>query len=83
MARPGAVGTDRGLHGACRLARPAEEGLGSNGRHRPLLAGRVGGRAFVLSRLGEDEVVTAFEVQSGKQVWQQRYRGRPTRSIPG
>ena len=28
----------------------------------------------MLSRLGEDEVVTAFEVQSGKQVWQQRYR---------
>ena len=32
------------------------------------------GRAFVLSRLGEDEVVTALEVQSGKQLWQQRYR---------
>jgi outer membrane protein assembly factor BamB len=32
------------------------------------------GRAFVLSRLADDEVVTAFDVQSGKQVWQQRYR---------
>jgi outer membrane protein assembly factor BamB len=31
------------------------------------------GRALALSRLGEDEVVTAFDVQSGKQVWQQRY----------
>ena len=29
-------------------------------------------RAFVLSRFGEDEVVTAFDVQSGKQRWQQR-----------
>ena len=31
------------------------------------------GRAFALSRLGEDEVVTAFDVESGKQRWQQRY----------
>jgi outer membrane protein assembly factor BamB len=33
-----------------------------------------GGRAFVLSRVGEDEVLTAFDVQSGKQAWQQRSR---------
>ena len=33
-----------------------------------------GSRAFVLSRLGDDEVLTALEVQSGRQVWQQRYR---------
>lgn len=32
------------------------------------------GRAFVLSRLGEDEVVTALEVRSGTQVWRQQYR---------
>jgi outer membrane protein assembly factor BamB len=33
-----------------------------------------GARAFVLSRMGEDEVVTAFDYQTGKQLWQQRYR---------
>ena len=33
-----------------------------------------GARGFVFSRIGEDEVVTAFEYQTGKQVWQQRYR---------
>ena len=33
-----------------------------------------GGRAFVLSRSSEDEVVTAFDHQTGKQLWQQRYR---------
>jgi outer membrane protein assembly factor BamB len=32
-----------------------------------------GGRAYQLSRLGEQEVVTAFDIASGKQVWQQRY----------
>jgi outer membrane protein assembly factor BamB len=32
-----------------------------------------GGRAYVFSRAGEDEVITALDVQSGKQVWQQRY----------
>jgi outer membrane protein assembly factor BamB len=33
-----------------------------------------GTRAFVLGRIGDEEVVTAFEHQTGKQVWQQRYR---------
>jgi outer membrane protein assembly factor BamB len=33
-----------------------------------------GSRAFVLTRVGDDEFVTAFEHQTGKQVWQQRYR---------
>jgi outer membrane protein assembly factor BamB len=33
-----------------------------------------GPHAFVLSRAGEDEVATAFDHQTGKQVWQQRYR---------
>jgi outer membrane protein assembly factor BamB len=33
----------------------------------------LAGRAFVLTRLGDDEVVTAFELQSGKQAWQQKY----------
>ena len=28
----------------------------------------------MLSRVGEDEVLTAFDVQSGKQAWQQKYR---------
>jgi len=31
------------------------------------------GRVYQHSRLGEDEVVAAFDVASGKQVWQQRY----------
>lgn len=32
-----------------------------------------GGRVFLHSRIGEQEVVTAFELSSGTQVWQQRY----------
>ena len=31
------------------------------------------GRVYVHSRIGEQEVVTAFSLESGKQVWQQRY----------
>ena len=31
------------------------------------------GRAFQLSRIEEQEVVTALEIASGKQIWQQRY----------
>jgi outer membrane protein assembly factor BamB len=31
------------------------------------------GRAYVFSRLAEDEILTAFDYVSGKQVWQQRY----------
>jgi outer membrane protein assembly factor BamB len=41
------------------------------GHSSPVVAA---GRVFVLSRLGDDEVVSAFDVQSGKSVWQQRYR---------
>ena len=37
-----------------------------------------GPHAFVFSRLGEDEVVTAFDHQTGKQIWQQRYRAAYT-----
>ena len=33
-----------------------------------------GSRVFVLARTAEDEVVTALDYQTGKQVWQQRYR---------
>ena len=33
----------------------------------------LAGRAFVLTRLGDDEAVTAFDLQSGQQVWQQKY----------
>jgi outer membrane protein assembly factor BamB len=40
------------------------------GHSSPVVAA---GRAFALSRLGEDEAVTAFDVQSGRQLWQQRY----------
>ena len=32
-----------------------------------------GPHAFVFSRIGEDEAVTAFDHQTGKQAWQQRY----------
>src|SRR4029450_5710502 len=44
---------------------------GGTGHSSPVVSG---GRAFVLSRVGEDEVLTAFDVGSGKQVWQQRKR---------
>jgi len=30
-------------------------------------------RAFIHSRIGEEELVTAFDASSGKQLWQQRY----------
>ena len=33
-----------------------------------------GTRAFVFARVGDEEVVTAFDYQTGKQLWQQRYR---------
>jgi len=33
-----------------------------------------GSRVFIFARTRDDEVVTAFEYQTGKQVWQQRYR---------
>ena len=41
------------------------------GHSSPVVSGT---RAFVFARTGDDEVVTAFDYQSGKQVWQQRYR---------
>jgi outer membrane protein assembly factor BamB len=47
-----------------------EANVGS-GHSSPVVSG---GTAFVLSRTGEDEVVTAFDYQNGKQIWQQRYR---------
>ncbi len=40
------------------------------GHSSPIVAG---GRVYQLSRLGEQEVVTALDVASGKQLWQQRY----------
>ena len=40
------------------------------GHSSPIVSG---GRVFQHSRLGEDEVVTAFDLPSGKQIWQQRY----------
>ena len=47
-----------------------ESTVGS-GHSSPVVSGT---RAFVFARLGDDEVVSAFDYQSGKQVWQQRYR---------
>ena len=41
------------------------------GHSSPVVSGT---RAFVFTRVGEDEVVTAVDHQTGKQVWQQRYR---------
>ena len=41
------------------------------GHSSPVVSGT---RAFVFTRVGEDEVVTAVDLQTGKQVWQQRYR---------
>ena len=41
------------------------------GHSSPVVSGP---RAFVLSRIGDEEVVTAFDHQTGKQAWQQRYR---------
>ncbi len=49
----------------------AWEAAVGTGHSSPVVSG---GRAFVLSRVGEDEVLTAFDVGSGKQVWQQRNR---------
>jgi outer membrane protein assembly factor BamB len=51
--------------------RKAWEAVVGAGHSSPVVAG---GRAFVLSRLGEDEVLTALDLQGGKQIWQQRYR---------
>ena len=42
-----------------------------SGHASPVVAA---GRVFALSRTGEDEVVTAFDQPSGRQIWQQRYR---------
>ena len=47
-----------------------ESTVGS-GHSSPVVSGT---RAFVFARLGDDEVVSAFDYKSGKQVWQQRYR---------
>jgi outer membrane protein assembly factor BamB len=47
-----------------------ESTVGS-GHSSPVVSGSL---AFVFGRIGDDEVVTAFAYQSGKQVWQQRYR---------
>ena len=41
------------------------------GHSSPVVSGT---RAFVFSRVGDGEMVTAFEHQTGKQLWQQRYR---------
>jgi outer membrane protein assembly factor BamB len=47
-----------------------ESTVGS-GHSSPVVSGT---RAFVFTRVGEDEVVTAVDLQTGKQIWQQRYR---------
>ena len=41
------------------------------GHSSPVVSGT---RAFVFTRVGDDEVVTAVDHQTGKQIWQQRYR---------
>jgi outer membrane protein assembly factor BamB len=41
------------------------------GHSSPVVSGT---RAFVFTRVGEDEVVTAVDLQTGRQIWQQRYR---------
>jgi outer membrane protein assembly factor BamB len=41
------------------------------GHSSPVVSGT---RAFVFTRVGDDEVVTAVDLQTGKQIWQQRYR---------
>ena len=47
-----------------------ERTVGS-GHSSPVVAGP---HAFVFARVADDEVVTAFDYQTGKEVWQQRYR---------
>ena len=49
-----------------------------SGHSSPVVAA---GRVFQLSRLGEEEVVTALDLSSGKQIWQQRY-GAPYEMNP-
>ena len=51
--------------------RKAWDATVGTGHSSPVVSGT---RVFVLSRLAEDEVVTAFDFQTGKQAWQQRYR---------
>ncbi len=41
------------------------------GHSSPVVSGT---RGFVFARVGDEEVVTAFDYQTGKQAWQQRYR---------
>ena len=44
------------------------------GRHRPLLAGGGGRpRVYVFSREGEEEVLQALDLATGKRVWRQAY----------
>lgn len=40
------------------------------GHASPVVAG---GRVFVFSRIGEEEALSAFDLATGKQAWQQRY----------
>ena len=49
-----------------------------SGHSSPVVAA---GRVFQLSRFGEEEVVTALDLSSGKQIWQQRY-GAPYEMNP-
>ena len=51
--------------------RKAWESTVGAGHSSPVVSGT---RAFVFSRIGDEEVVTAFDHQTGKQAWQQRYR---------
>jgi outer membrane protein assembly factor BamB len=46
-----------------------ESTVGS-GHSSPVVSGAS---AFVFTRVGDDEMVTAFEHQTGRQLWQQRY----------
>ena len=75
MARPGALGNDRGLYGACRVAGPAEA---SSGRPRSARATRRRSSPVAAHSCcrgsAKTRSSTAFDVESGKQVWQQRYR---------
>ena len=62
------------LHAARSMARTSDEVLERVrpciGHSSPIVAGD---RAYLFSRVGEQEVLTAFDVASGKQVWRQGY----------
>lgn len=70
MAWPGAGRRRINVHGSHRLAGTTYEALAGDRRTRTCVPSRLGTRIVVHTRQGNREIVAAYDLASGKQLWQ-------------